>query len=162
MENYGREQKPCQTPLLNSGDKSLFPLISDEKWMTIRATVRTIKNHMAYYRKSYQVYCTACVQCASLTSKSYARKSEGKCKACFTGVPRADAIVSSGRCEDYPCCGHEAGGCPSIDAQGRQRFNCATCGTLMSHNARSAVCNSCHTRRNRYINEDPTWADHND
>ena len=87
---------------------------------------------------------------------------EGKCKACFTGVPRADAIVSSGRCEDYPCCGHEAGGCPAIDAQGRQRFRCATCATLMSHNARSAVCDSCHTRRNRYINEDPTWADHND
>ena len=24
------------------------------------------------------------------------------------------------RCEDYPCCGHEAGDCPTIDSKGRQ------------------------------------------
>ena len=30
-ENYGHEQEPCQRQLLNSGDISLSPLISDEK-----------------------------------------------------------------------------------------------------------------------------------
>lgn len=47
-ENYGPEQEPCQVPLLNSGDKSLSPLISDEKSATIRATVRNNKKITMY------------------------------------------------------------------------------------------------------------------
>jgi hypothetical protein len=49
-------------------------------------------------------------------------------------------------CEDYPCCGHEPGGCPVVDENGVQRFHCARCGVLMEHQARSAVCQPCHRR----------------
>lgn len=51
-------------------------------------------------------------------------------------------------CEDYPCCGHEPGGCPVIDENGAQRFHCARCGVLMLPHARSAVCEPCHKRWN--------------
>ena len=50
-------------------------------------------------------------------------------------------------CEDYPCCGHEAGGCPQIDENGAERFRCACCSVLMAPKARSAVCEPCHKRR---------------
>jgi hypothetical protein len=43
------------------------------------------------------------------------------------------------RCEDYPCCGHEAGDCP--DAQGR--FTCVECGKRLPRNARSSICPKC-------------------
>ena len=46
------------------------------------------------------------------------------------------------RCEDYPCCGHESGGCP--DESGR--YNCATCGKKLPAGARSAVCRPCMSR----------------
>ena len=51
------------------------------------------------------------------------------------------------RCEDYPCCGHEAGGCPVVDENGTERFRCACCSILMPPKARSAVCEPCHKRR---------------
>lgn len=44
------------------------------------------------------------------------------------------------RCVDYPCCGHEAGGCP--DPQGR--VPCARCGGPLPKRATSAVCARCH------------------
>ena len=40
------------------------------------------------------------------------------------------------RCEDYPCCGHEDGGCPNPDGS----FNCAGCGAKLPVNATSALC----------------------
>ena len=30
-------------------------------------------------------------------------------------------------CEDFPCCGHEAGDCPTLDSQGRGRWTCVEC-----------------------------------
>ena len=47
------------------------------------------------------------------------------------------------RCEDYPCCGHEAGDCP--DASGRMK--CIECGKRLSKNAHSSICTKC-LRRN--------------
>jgi hypothetical protein len=44
------------------------------------------------------------------------------------------------RCEDYPCCGHEAGGCPDPDG----RYRCARCGGRLPRRATSAVCARCH------------------
>lgn len=34
------------------------------------------------------------------------------------------------RCEDFPCCGHEAGDCPDpdADARGELPFRCVECG----------------------------------
>lgn len=49
------------------------------------------------------------------------------------------------RCEDYPCCGHEDGGCPNHDGS----FNCASCGRKMPKNSPSAVCAKCHKRWER-------------
>jgi hypothetical protein len=49
-------------------------------------------------------------------------------------------------CEDYPCCGHEPGGCPVTDENGAERFRCARCSVLMPPQARSAVCDRCHKR----------------
>ena len=41
-------------------------------------------------------------------------------------------------CEDYPCCGHEAGDCPRIDAKGRERWTCVECGKLLPLSASSS------------------------
>lgn len=59
-------------------------------------------------------------------------------------------------CEDYPCCGHEPGGCPIVDENGNQRFACATCGILMEPRARSAICGPCH-RRHLSDDDDEGW-----
>jgi len=51
----------------------------------------------------------------------------------------------SGRCEDFPACGHgpaphgDGGGCP--DDEGR--FDCVSCGSKMKRGNRSAICNDC-------------------
>ena len=46
-------------------------------------------------------------------------------------------------CEDYPCCGHEAGGCPRTNDDGEQVFPCASCGCDLPVHNRSALCDSC-------------------
>lgn len=64
-------------------------------------------------------------------------------------------LKKSMRCEDYPCCGHEAGGCPVVSEDGTERFRCACCSVLMAPKARSAVCQSCHNRASyEYDNDD--------
>ena len=50
------------------------------------------------------------------------------------------------KCEDYPCCGHEPGGCPVVGEDGEKRYPCARCDILMPPRARSAVCEPCHKR----------------
>ena len=52
-------------------------------------------------------------------------------------------------CEDYPCCGHEQGDCPTLDAQGRERWNCVECGKRLSLKALSSICSPCQRRMNR-------------
>ena len=46
-------------------------------------------------------------------------------------------------CEDYPCCGHEAGDCPTLDAQGNKRWTCVECGKRLPLKARSSICSKC-------------------
>lgn len=48
-------------------------------------------------------------------------------------------------CEDYPCCGHEAGDCP--DSEGR--FKCVICGRRMPIGQTSSICNYCRSNRRR-------------
>ena len=43
------------------------------------------------------------------------------------------------RCEDYPCCGHEAGDCP--DSSGR--MTCVECGKRLPKNATSSMHPAC-------------------
>lgn len=66
------------------------------------------------------------------------------------------------RCEDYPCCGHEAGDCPTLDAKGRPRFRCVGgCGKLLPLRATSSICAMCQRRaaRRRYRGDDD-YGDH--
>jgi len=43
------------------------------------------------------------------------------------------------RCEDFPCCGHEAGDCP--DSHGRMK--CVECGKRLPRTATSSICVRC-------------------
>lgn len=54
------------------------------------------------------------------------------------------------RCEDYPCCGHEDGGCPNADGS----FNCAQCGGKLPKDSPSAICRKCHRRNQRRMDGD--------
>ena len=47
------------------------------------------------------------------------------------------------RCEDFPCCGHEAGCCPDFDGVGRQLNMVCLCGVKLPINNRYSICNSC-------------------
>lgn len=47
------------------------------------------------------------------------------------------------QCEDFPCCGHEAGCCPNYDSHGRQTDMVCTCGARLPVNNRSSLCNRC-------------------
>lgn len=51
------------------------------------------------------------------------------------------------RCEDYPCCGHEPGDCPTIDSDGNERWTCVGCGKLLPVNAPSSICDRCMSKR---------------
>jgi hypothetical protein len=59
-------------------------------------------------------------------------------------------------CEDYPCCGHADGDCPTIDEDGHRRWTCVICGGTLPRNYYSAVCHDCHKNRRNidgdYIN----------
>lgn len=53
-------------------------------------------------------------------------------------------------CEDYPCCGHEAGDCPTVDSKGRNRWTCVECKKRLPLKAGSSICGSCQRKmRNR-------------
>lgn len=53
-------------------------------------------------------------------------------------------VWEEGRCEDYPCCGHEDGGCPDIDRKtGEQTYRCAGCGTKLPPRSPSSLCRDC-------------------
>ena len=60
------------------------------------------------------------------------------------------------RCEDYPCCGHEDGGCPNTDGT----FNCCECGGKLKKNASSALCDKCTRRLHRRIADGDFDHDH--
>ena len=51
-------------------------------------------------------------------------------------------------CEDYPCCGHEAGCCPDYDDAGRQLNMKCVCGATVPIDSRSSLCDHC-------LNHDP-------
>ncbi len=56
-------------------------------------------------------------------------------------------------CEDYPCCGHEAGDCPKIDRKGRQRWTCVGCGKTLPIKATSSICSRC-LKNESFMNDD--------
>lgn len=59
------------------------------------------------------------------------------------------------KCEDYPCCGHEPGGCPNEDGT----YNCCRCDGKLPRNARSSLCDRCTKRYYSLMDEDPTGQD---
>jgi DNA polymerase II large subunit len=46
-------------------------------------------------------------------------------------------------CEDYPCCGHSLGDCPTHDSKGREVYRCVECGKKLSRKATSSICAKC-------------------
>ena len=46
-------------------------------------------------------------------------------------------------CEDFPCCGHEAGCCPDYDESGKQLNMKCVCGATVPLGSRSSLCESC-------------------
>lgn len=46
-------------------------------------------------------------------------------------------------CEDYPCCGHEAGCCPDFDANGRQINMRCVCGAVVPLDSPYSLCAYC-------------------
>ena len=48
-----------------------------------------------------------------------------------------------GYCEDFPCCGHEAGCCPDFDESGNQLNMICTCGAKLPVDNRYSICDSC-------------------
>lgn len=55
------------------------------------------------------------------------------------------------RCEDAPCCGHEAGCCPDFDPDTGKQLNMkCTCGATVPLTSRSSLCEGClHPGRRR-------------
>lgn len=47
------------------------------------------------------------------------------------------------RCEDWPCCGHEAGCCPDYDESGQQLNMKCVCGAAVPLGSRFSICESC-------------------
>jgi hypothetical protein len=47
------------------------------------------------------------------------------------------------RCEDFPCCGHEAGCCPNFDDAGNQTDMVCTCGARLPVTNRYSICDAC-------------------
>ena len=69
---------------------------------------------------------------------------------------------NEGRCEDYPCCGHEVGGCPDRDKQGNETYRCASCGRRLPPMSPSSLCSKCIGRLHRSVEDDPTGQDMDD
>lgn len=46
-------------------------------------------------------------------------------------------------CEDFPCCGHEAGCCPDFDESGRQKNMKCTCGATVPLSSKVSICQGC-------------------
>jgi len=46
-------------------------------------------------------------------------------------------------CEDFPCCGHEAGCCPDFDEDGQQLNMVCTCGARLPVDSRYSICSGC-------------------
>lgn len=47
------------------------------------------------------------------------------------------------RCEDWPCCGHEAGCCPDYDESGQQLNMKCVCGATVELGSSSSLCRGC-------------------
>ncbi len=63
-------------------------------------------------------------------------------------------------CEDFPCCGHEAGCCPDFDESGKQLNMVCTCGAKLPVDNPVSICDSC---LNRGSDEDyEEWDDEED
>ena len=63
------------------------------------------------------------------------------------------------RCEDYPCCGHEPGDCPTYDKDGNERWTCVFCGRRLPLKSSTSICRRCQRRHYRNNWEDP-YGDH--
>jgi hypothetical protein len=63
-----------------------------------------------------------------------------------------------GRCQDYPCCGHESGCCPDFDDSGNQLNMKCTCGATVPLNSRYSLCQSCLNEDSWMLDEGSSYA----
>lgn len=66
--------------------------------------------------------------------------------------------IGEGRCEDYPCCGHEPGDCPDRDKHGNETYRCAGCHGKLPPHSQSSLCPKCLQKVHR-AGDDPTGQD---
>lgn len=57
-------------------------------------------------------------------------------------------------CQDFPCCGHEAGCCPNYDESGRQTNMICVCGAELPVDNPVSICDSCLGRHDDFEDED--------
>ena len=62
-------------------------------------------------------------------------------------------------CEDWPCCGHEAGCCPDFNEFGQQLNMKCTCGATVPLSSRSSLCENClrGCGEDDYYDDDPYY-----
>lgn len=48
-----------------------------------------------------------------------------------------------GYCEDFPCCGHEQGCCPTYSESGEQLDMVCVCGARLPATSRYSLCDGC-------------------
>jgi hypothetical protein len=64
------------------------------------------------------------------------------------------------RCEDFPCCGHTSGECPTVTKTGRLVYRCCECGGKLPSSATSSICRRCMTAAHaRFANGDDMFPD---
>jgi len=64
-------------------------------------------------------------------------------------------------CEDFPCCGHEAGCCPRFDESGRQLDMVCVCGARLPVDNPTSICNACLRRgmeEDGFYDDDEGWS----
>ena len=65
------------------------------------------------------------------------------------------------RCEDWPCCGHEANCCPNYEA-GKQTNMVCTCGQRLAVTSRYSICAKCLAAADKAFSDVRDYRDYND
>lgn len=67
------------------------------------------------------------------------------------------------RCEDWPCCGHEAGCCPDRHPDSGEQINMkCTCGAPVPLHSETSICEPCLERLFAEEREGATFAEQSD
>ncbi len=76
-----------------------------------------------------------------------------RCGDVRNDTPLEPSIMA--RCEDFPCCGHEAGCCPRFSESGEQLDMVCVCGKRLPIDNPVSICDAC-------LKEEDDWDDDNE